>query len=340
MASIIGAVRASPPSAVLPPHWMTALCGTLALASLLYLGALVHAGSAQTLEALALIGLPALAAGAALSLLSLAPRCLRWLLLLRWSGHRLPWRISLRIYLAGLALSSTPGKLGETLRSVLLAARGVPVQRSLAAFLADRGADVIAVALLGALCGWLAGTRQGLLEGLALGLSLGSLLLARLLREPALLRRFVTAPAPQASGRGARARAWLLGGGRDWAMLWSGRRMLIGVGLAMLAYGLQGLVFVGFVQRMAPEIPAATCMVMLANAILIGAASLLPGGLGAMESALVLQLLALQLDWPQAVAAVLAARLCTLWLVWLLGLAALASCAGPPATDDDKDRLG
>lgn len=305
---------------------MTALCGTLALASLLYLGALVHAGTAQTLEALALIGLPALALAAGLSLLSLLPRCLRWQVLLRWSGHALPWRLGGRIYLAGLALSATPGKLGETLRSALLAPHGVPLQRSLAAFVADRGSDVIGVALLGVLGGWLSGARQGLLENLALALTAGSLLLAWLLRSRR-LERWLGAASP-GPGRLARARTWLLTGGRDWAALWSVRRLAVCVSLAMLAYGLQGLIFAGLVQRVAPEIGTATCLALLSNAILIGAASMLPGGLGAMESALVVQLLALHLNWPEAVAAVLAMRLCTLWLVWLLGLTAMASFAG------------
>lgn len=334
--TIIGAVRASPTPQALPRRWLPALCLATSTVSLLYLGALVFAGSAHTLDAIGLIGGPALLLGAMLCLLSLLLRCLRWQALLRWMGHPLPAVLNARIYVAGIALSATPAKLGETLRSGLLAGQGVPIRHSLAAFVADRAADVIGVALLGALCGGLAGKRQPILEVLAVAATLGSIGIAGLLRRPALIAALKAAT--PSGGRVRRVLAGLLGTGRAWAGLWAGWRPWACVALAMLVYGIQALIFVAFAQRLSPALEAAHGVAIFANATLIGAASLLPGGLGAMETALALQLRELHLAWPQAVAVVLATRLVTLWLLWLAGLAALASF-GRWRSAADRQRL-
>ncbi|WP_106395985.1 lysylphosphatidylglycerol synthase transmembrane domain-containing protein, partial [Enhygromyxa salina] len=56
---------------------------------------------------------------------------------------------SLEIYLAGLSMSVTPGKVGEVLRSVLLrASNGVPFTRTAPVVVADRLSDLIALVIL------------------------------------------------------------------------------------------------------------------------------------------------------------------------------------------------
>ena len=69
-------------------------------------------------------------------------------------------------------------------------------------------------------------------------------------------------------------------------------------------------------------------MAIFSSATLIGAATLVPGGLGAMDSALVLQLQSRGVGLPEALAVALAARASTLWLSWLIGLGALLSFVG------------
>lgn len=84
----------------------------------------------------------------ALSLINYLFRFLRWVRYLHLPDTRLPWRINLAACFSAFALTTSPGKLGETLRSVLLKPRGVPVPASLAAFLAERVSDLLAVLLL------------------------------------------------------------------------------------------------------------------------------------------------------------------------------------------------
>ena len=314
---------------LLQRRWIAPACAVTGLASAGYLLAIVWAGSAQTWRALASIGGLAIALGTAACACSLLVRFLRWRLILGELGHRLPDGFSLRVYLAGIALSSTPGKVGETLRSALLLPRGVAVHRSLAAFFADRLSDVVAVAALGALAGLLVGQRQLALEVIALGVMLGSMALAGGLR------------------RGLRWRPrhpswlgyWLARGAAPagaWGQLWTPARSARYTALAVVAFGLQAAVFWAYVHQAAPGMPLGRAIVIYCSSTLIGAASLLPGGLGAMDSALVLQLQAQGIALPVAVAAAVATRLSTLWFSWLVGFSALLSFAAVGSSGFDR----
>ena len=84
----------------------------------------------------------------ALSLVNYLFHFLRWVRYLHLLDARLPWRINFSTCCSAFALTTSPGKLGKTLRSVLLKPRGVPVPASLTAFRAERISDVLAVLLL------------------------------------------------------------------------------------------------------------------------------------------------------------------------------------------------
>jgi len=83
-----------------------------------------------------------------MSLLNYGLRFMRWQQYLGALAHPMPWRPSARIYLAGFALTTTPGKAGEALRGVLLKRWHVPYTHSLAAFLSERLSDLAAIVLL------------------------------------------------------------------------------------------------------------------------------------------------------------------------------------------------
>jgi len=231
-----------------------------------------------------------------------------------------------------LALTSTPGKLGETFRSALLLPRGVGLPHSLAAFFADRLSDAIGVALLGVVAGWLAAQRQPLLEILALAVVLGSLGVRALICTrwwPAVLERI------NRTGRIGRVIAALSLPASAWTYVWSVPRLAVCAEVAFIAYGLQALVFVAYLHAAGVPLPPAHAVTIFASSTLIGAASMIPGGLGAMEAALVLQLLDAGVPRGSAVAATLATRASTLWFGMLLGSLMLLSfprgSAGAPA---------
>lgn len=315
------------PSTEHPPSraWVRSLALGVAAAVLLYGLAAWQAGAQATAEALVHLGPLTLLTGAAVASLNLLIRFLRWQGLLHAIGRPpgLRWVRSLVIYLAGLALTASPGKLGETVRSLFLHQHGVPWPRSLGAFFVDRGSDVIGVALLGAGAAWILGHRAWPLEALAVGSAVGSGAAAWA------WRRWAASPRP---GLGR----WLDRRWSEpltvWASLWHPRRVAWCTVLAMLAYGAQALVLAAFVHLLHPGIPVVACVLIFAQAVLWGAASLIPGGLGATEAALVWQLHDRGVPWPQAVACAVALRACTLWTATAVGVVCLTVIGRPVKT--------
>lgn len=301
--------------------WLIAF--VLAGASL-YLGAMAWSGWHIVVQAFARLGGGVLLAGAVLACLSYLPRFWRWHLALHVLGEKVAAGFNLRVYLSGLALTTSPGKVGETLRSVLLAARGVAVRRSLACFLADRLADVLGVCLLGAVAGWLLGHVFNVAAAGLLLVALGGFGLRTVVRRPTLTQRWL-ARAPRRLHSSSR----LAGGALDdWALLWQPARVLAFSLLGSLAYGMQSAVFAWFCARMGIVISPARAIEIFVNATLFGAASMVPGGLGTMEASLVLQLAEEGVPQADAISVAIATRVATLWTAIAVGLACLASLSG------------
>lgn len=305
------------------PKWLGGLCLALALTVICFAVAAHLADAEGVLQSLRRLGPQVLGLGLLLTLCSLLCRIVRWRFILQALGHHLPALFLVRVYLAGLVFSATPGKLGETARAVLLQPQKVPLRHSVAAFITDRSADVVAVAALGVGAAWWLGQRHLLLELVVAAAGLGGLLAAALLRSPR-GGRWLVQPRPAAQGLWRRWQA-LASPITAWAGLWTGRRFTVCVGLGVLAYGCQALLLAAAVQAVWPGIGLAACLLIFASATLIGAASLLPGGLGAMDAALVWQLQAQGVPLSAALVAAVFTRVCTLWLVWLLGVLALLS---------------
>lgn len=290
--------------------------------ALLYAGTVAWSGSAATFAALGQLGGRTVMLGTAVATSAYLLRFARWHVLLNDMGHSLPLVQHLRVYLSGLALTTSPGKIGETIRTVLLLPHGVRVPQSIAAFLADRLSDVLGVALIGVAAGWLIGRHHPALWLILVAGLLGTMLLRTLLRT-GLWQRASSNPAGR--NRLARYAGTLNLPLEAWALLWTAPRVALCIGLAVLAYGLQGLVFHAYVAAVGVPMTVAGSLFIFASSTLIGAASMIPGGLGAMEASLVYQLVDAGASQGQAVAATLAIRLSTLWTGMLLGSLMLLS---------------
>lgn len=84
-----------------------------------------------------------------LSLGNYALRFVRWEIYLRMLDIRVPLKSSLSIFLAGLAMTITPGKVGEFLKSYLLKeAHGVPMATSAPVVFVERVGDLLGLILL------------------------------------------------------------------------------------------------------------------------------------------------------------------------------------------------
>jgi uncharacterized protein (TIRG00374 family) len=237
---------------------------------------------------------------------------------------------SLQIYLAGLSMSVTPGKIGEVLRSVLLRASDrVPFARTAPVVVADRLSDVLALILL---------TLVGLTGTGDTGTWLATIAAASVLvlgtmaifgspaRFGALLRRSSRIPGLRRASDAA------LGMVESAAMVLRVRSMVWLTSISVIGWALECVGYWAILQGFGIDVDLRLCACLWAGSTLIGALSFLPGGLGAAEASLaVLALRAIPgLGEPVAVASTLLIRAATLWWGELVGAAALLSFLRDP----------
>ena len=289
---------------------------SVALAALGYLAFALWSGWREVLTATLAVGLSGIAIALALSLVNYSLRFLRWQLYLHVLQHPLPWRPSLGIYLAGFALTTTPGKAGEILRGVLLKPWGMPYARSLAAFVSERLSDLLAIVLLALLGLSLRTDMQPILLAGVLAVGLGFLALS----NQALLERLRLA-----IGDTTRL-ARLLHHGFD--ILLQTRRcqapatLLAATALSLVAWAAEAWALHLILGWIGIETSWRIAFFVYAIAMLAGALSFMPGGLGSTEAVMIALLLWQGAGEAEAVAATVLIRMTTLWFAVALGIVA------------------
>lgn len=302
-----------------PRRGMKALVFSVIIAALGYIGFSLWGGWSDVVAALGKVSLSLLLWLLLLSLINYGLRFARWQHYLHLFGHKVAILASLRHYLAGFALTTTPGKAGEALRCVLLQPHGVPYPQSLAALLAERLGDLIAVLLLASL--GLASYPKGQFVVVVLAAMLLAVLL--LMQQHKwlqaldgwILRHFHGRLASVLSG----AIETVLHSSRLFSLPLLGYSIVLGV----VAWGAEGLAFYYLVQALGADIDLATALFIYAFSMLVGAISFLPGGLGGAELTMVTLLLLHGMPQGEAVAGTVIIRLTTLWFAVVLGAFAL-----------------
>lgn len=234
-------------------------------------------------------------------------------------------RDSLAIFLSGMTMAMTPGKVGELLKSYMLKqVAGVPISASAPIVAAERLTDGLAMVGLAAVglivypFGW-----QALLAFLV-----ASVILVGIIQSRPLVHALL--------GLGERLPVVSRMSHQLYALYDSTYRLLrpgslaVAVGLGLISWSGECVAFflvlvgLGFMPDMTLLLQATF---ILAMATLVGSVSMLPGGLGAADASvtglLLLLVTAAPMSQPVAVAATLLIRFCTLWFGVLLGLAAL-----------------
>jgi glycosyltransferase 2 family protein len=253
-------------------------------------------------------------------------RFAKWELSLGWLHVRrdapgLTRARSLVVYLAGLSMSISPGKLGEVLRSALLkASDGIPFSRTAPIVVADRVTDLIALVVL-SLVG-VSRYREYLPVVLATAVlvAIGVFVLGtpRVLRP--LLRRMGSWPLVG----GIAARGELLVDSA--AVVLRVRALLVLSAISVLGWGLECVGFWLVLGGFGVEASLPLCAFLWSVGTLVGALSFLPGGLVAAEGSLTLATMRLVAGATEsiALASTVLARIATLWFGELVGGIALA----------------
>lgn len=295
-----------------------AIVFSLLLAAALYLLVAFNVGYTRILTAIARVDIRIWLVLLAGSLTNYLVRFVRWQFFLQRFGHRLPHFLHFSYYLAGFALTTTPGKAGEVIRSVLLRPHAVPYTQSIACFFTERLLDVAALTILATFTVLAFDGYRGFILSAVL-LILLALALLRCARCHAWLRWWQRRVPLQR----LRQMFWhllnLLARARN---LFEFRTLLIGLLLGVLAWSAQGYTFMILLQHLDSHLPFFIAMGIYALSLLIGAASFLPGGVGSTELAMYLLLRANAVDESTALIIPLVSRLTTLWFAVSLGLLA------------------
>jgi uncharacterized protein (TIRG00374 family) len=288
-----------------------------------YLGFSLWGGWHAVGQAVGEVGLIGIFIALFMSSVNYGLRFLRWQSYLKVLGHPMPWRPSLNIYLAGFALTTTPGKAGEALRGVLLKRWGVPYPKSFAAFFSERLSDLFAVVLL-TLFGLSLYPQALPMIVVGVGLVLVGLLVLsqrRLLERGA---KMIPAEGGKVLGLLRHLMQILLQAQRCHRL-----DLLLGLTLlSVVAWSAEALAFDWILGWMGADIPLTFAVFVYALAMLAGAVSFMPGGLGGAEAVMVGLLVWKGMSTADAIAATVLIRLATLWFAVAIGAVMLLRLKG------------
>lgn len=286
--------------------------------TVVYVGALVAMDRALTMGGLGQAA-RALPVVALFGLCGIAVRFLRWRLLLSRCGRPVAWRDALPAYVAGFAFTATPGKAGELVRARYFERLGVPHRMTVACFIIERGLDLVVIF---AYASFIATRMPGFrVAALFVALLIGAIVLAaRLSRIRLWMQAWLRRQRLHGGARLLRA----LFGGIELALRVLRWRDLAAVGaLGIAAWALHLIGFALAMRMLGIALEWPLLLAIPAAAMLAGAASMLPGGLGATETAMVVLLTGFGERLELAALSAVTIRLGSIWLSILLGLAAI-----------------
>lgn len=261
------------------------------------------------------------ALAASCSLLNYAFRIVRWRRYLARLGCLLPLGFTALTYIAGFAFTVSPGKVGEMARARYYSRAGATLPNVAGAFFVERLMDVTAMIVLAALIVTTA-PRYEFLMWSAGAMAVAVLALVGILPWAFLADGLESATwMPRVLTRAAGGAARVFGAARS---LLSPGVLLLGFALAFLAWGLEGLGLyaLGSIFPTAHMTPA-TGIGIYAIAVLAGAVSFLPGGLGSTEAVMAALLTAQGYSVGDALLVTIVCRIVTLWLAVCIGWAAV-----------------
>jgi uncharacterized protein (TIRG00374 family) len=253
------------------------------------------------------------------ALASFVLRYVRWRWLLDRRDIQIRWVSGFLAYVSGFALTASPGKIGELVRIRYFGAMGVPPDQVIACFVFERLLDLVVVLLL-----------SMLLAGFAPGTALAFAFVAAVIIAVIVLSRSATLWISMAQRLGetrCHGLAKLLlnmGRGFTGAMsFFRPRELVVGMTLGLAAWSIQSFGCVYLLHKLGMAVPLLAAFAIYPLALLIGAASMLPGGIGTTEAAIVFLLHGFGVPLEDAAIAAIGMRLSTLWFAVALGFLAI-----------------
>ena len=249
-----------------------------------------------------------------LALVNYGVRFIRWAYYLRILHVDITFRASMLIFFSGLALSVTPGKVGEFFKCYFLKQKSdMPVAHSAAVVIMERLTDLVSVLMVGltglgiipievlGVCCLLAGSLVGFV--ILFKSSLGNLLY----RFPLVLKWKLQIDASRSAFR----------------VLLQVRALITATLLGVVAWASEGIALYLILKGLGVEDGLWLSVPVYAWSTIVGGLSAIPGGLVGTEVSMLAFLVNIGLAKGEAASAVLLIRLATLWFAVLLGFVAM-----------------
>lgn len=288
---------------------------SLSFAALFYLGLTLWSNALELKNALAQTRFIYLPLIFLLTLTSYAIRFGNWQFYLHSLGINLPNRYhSWLIFISGFSLTITPGKLGEVIRSYLLKeAYQVPISKTGSLVLVDRLTDLLALVFIAGI-GAMHYQYGGQVLFIVL-LAISSLIIIITWRSLAekIIRalgrfRFINKRLDKAFNLYQSSYELLIP-----------KRLFIILLISIAAWSLEAVGFFLTFKALGLESNIFTAWFIYAFSTILGAVSMLPGGLGMAEGTMTALLVLANLGKATATAATLIIRAATLWFSVILG---------------------
>ncbi len=248
-----------------------------------------------------------------LSVISYLLRFSRWYFFLTPLEPKITLPQHLLIYFSGFALTTTPAKAGETIRSLFLSPLGIKYHQSLAAFFSERLLDVVAVLALSFLLFTSVFSQYQQWTILSAAFIVILFLLARSQLIPLLINRFLK----------HKSKVLFIAFQTQVSHFLSNRSLLIALPLSVMAWTAQGYGLYLIIDALGMDVSPVLIIGIYNISILAGAASFIPGGIGATEAAISLLLIGIGMDSSLAVVASILCRAMTLWVAVGVGMVAI-----------------
>lgn len=248
-----------------------------------------------------------------LSFFSYFFRSVRWLVYIRKIEHKEASYHHTLIYLSGFAFTVSPGKSGELMRGTHLNRLGIPFSYTFASFVSERLLDVIIVSSIGVY------SIVIITENNLYGLIAPALLTIPFLFKPLLSTSWFLEFIKKKNN----IHSLIIYS----QSLWQPRVTLITIALSIMAWCAQGMALFLFITSLGCDISLLKAVSIYCLSLLIGAASLIPGGLGATEIGMVWLLTQVGISPEIALIAAMFTRTLTLWPAMFTGIVCSAMLA-------------
>lgn len=302
-----------------PPVWRKALVYGVTLIFLIWCVAAFRKDIAQIDVGPLKAGWWAVLLAGGLSLGNYVLRVMRWQMYLRRLEHHLPTPYVAWTFMAGFAFTLSPGKLGEMVRARYYQPLGIPLSQVSGAFFVERLLDLLAMILLAVV---VLAELQAYHRFLwvAVGLVVGLLAVAAFVPWRRVLQALEARAAQAASPRWLSPMTGVVRMFASAQVFLSPGLLAVGLLMGLVAWGAEAVGLKLVADAVVPgQLSHAGAMGCYAVAIIVGALSFLPGGLGSTEAVMAGLLVAHGFDKPQAILLTLVCRLLTLWLAVAIG---------------------